>query len=396
MTSVRIHHTLQSALLLVLGCAGAALQAQTPPTVFPSQRATAERVAQAGVPLAELADNAPASHTVKSGDTLWAIAGLFLKSPWNWPQLWGMNLQDIANPHRIYPGQVLWLDKSGGRAILRVRSDDSGVPPTDAVRLSPRTRIGALADNAIPTLEPHLIEPFLAEPLVVQEAALQSAPRIVAAQEGRVMLSRGDRAYARGGLVLEPQKPDLWRVFRSATPLKDPGTGEILGYQAHYVGQARLVRSESTRAATDGDKNSIEIIPATIDIVASKEEMRPGDRLLPEPPQEYLSYAPSAPQQTMQGRVVSLYGNAVGFAGQNQVITLNKGSRDGLQRGHVLALLKDGAAMIDTTNGQRTPIKLPDERNGLVMVFLTFERVSYALVLQLTDGVKVGDRFTNP
>ena len=381
-------------------------QAQTLP-VSQEQKATAMQVAQTGVPLADLAPNAPDGYTVKRGDTLWVISRMFLKSPWRWPELWGMNLDDIRNPHRIYPGQQLYLDKSNGRALLRTRLAEGGGPPTDTVRLSPGTRIGALADAAIPTLAPQAIEPFLAEPMIVDEATFAQAPRIVATQEGRVMLSRGDRAYARGeyvggyavGASLSDEKGETldYRVFRNATPLIDPTTRRILGYEAQYVGKAELVRGESTVQSEDAKgRSQVDIVPATIDIVSTKEEMRVGDRLIAEPPRELRSYVPRAPSLPMTGQVVSVYGNAGEFAAENQIVVINRGIDDGLERGHVVAILKNGQRMKDTTDYGQPQIRLPNERNGLMMVFRTFDHLSYALVLQVTDGVKVGDRFANP
>ena len=366
----------------------------------PSQKATAQQVAQTGVPLSELAANAPDSYTVKSGDTLWAISGLFLTSPWRWPELWGMNLQDIRNPHRIFPGQQLFLDKSNGRATLRTRQN-AGAAPTDTIKVSPRTRFETLADASLPTLAPHLIEPFLAEPMVVDEKTILAAPRIVATQEGRVLLSRGDRAYARAetksDLSLAKGKSADFRVFRNATPLKDPGTGEVLGYEAEYVGKAELMREETTRETKDKDgKTTSEIVPATIDIVSSKQEMRVGDRLLPEPARQFTSYTPRAPQNRIDARIVSVYGSAVRFATQNQVVALNKGKNDGLETGHVMAILSNGATIQDRLDPARPQLKLPDERTGLLMVFRIFDRVSYALVLSATDGLKVGDHVVNP
>lgn len=366
------------------------------------QKATANQVAQAGVPLSELAANAPDNYTVKRGDTLWAISGVFLKRPWRWPELWGMNLQEIKNPHLIYPGQMLYLEKKDGRATLRARQSATDGVPTDTVRLSPRTRSESLASDALPTLKSHLIEPFLAEPVIVDENGLKSAPRIVAAQEGRVLLTRGDRAYARGRgdavLLDDPaRKQRQYRVFRNATPLKDPVTGEVLGYEAQYVGQALLVRGESTQESTGKDgKPRTDIVPATIDIVGAKEEMRVGDRLLPEPERQLLSYVPRAPQGTVDARIVSVYGSAVANAGQNQVVVINRGTRDGVESGHVMAIMKDGARLVDKTDSARDELKLPDERNGLLMVFRTFERLSYALVLEVVDSVKAGDRLVNP
>ncbi len=379
---------------------GAPAMAQNYP-ITAQQRATASQVASSGVALSELKADAPASYTIKSGDTLWAISGLYLTSAWRWPELWGMNLADIKNPHLIYPGQTLFLDTANGRARLRMgKADDQTAPPT--VRLSPRTRFESLGQSALSTLKSHLIEPFLAEPVIVDEQGLSAAPRIVAAQDSRVLLTRGDRAYARGKagaeLVDDPsQKQMVYRVFRNATPLKDPLTAEVLGYEAQYVGRALLVRSETSQESVDKDgKTRTDIVPATIDITDAKEEMRVGDRLLPEPPRQLLSYVPHAPQSPVDARIVSVYGSAVVNAAQNQVVVINKGTRDGMESGLVLAILKDGARMVDKTDADLTPIKLPDERNGLLMVFRTFEKLSYGLILEITSGVKVGDRLVNP
>ncbi|HEX5389543.1 MAG TPA: LysM peptidoglycan-binding domain-containing protein [Burkholderiaceae bacterium] len=372
--------------------------------ITPQQRGTAQQVAQAGVALSELAPNAPSSHTVKRGDTLWDISALFLKSPWRWPELWGMNLQAIRNPHLIYPGQVLVLDTSSGRAILRFADDGKGAVPT--VKVSPRVRSESLADNAIPALSPQQIEPFLTEAIISDEESLGDAPRIVAAQEGRVLLSRGDRAYARGltgygargaALSMDPGEPRAFRVFRNVTPLKDPTTGEVLGYEAKFLGRATLARPEEMREAVGSDgKTSLELVPATIDIVQTKEEIRAGDRLLPEPPRAFRNFVPTAAPADVKGQVVSVYGNAVTYAGQNQVVVINRGAEHGLLPGHVLAVLLNSTKITDTTDKEKVQIQLPGERNGLMMVFRTFERVSYALVLEIADGVTVGARVVSP
>lgn len=366
----------------------------------PAQKATAQRVAQAGVALDELAPNAPESYTVKSGDTLWAISGLFLKQPWRWPELWGMNLNEIRNPHLIFPGQMLTLDKSSGRAVLR--AGGAGADALQTVKVSPRTRYETLADAAIPTLPSHLLEPFLAEPLLVDEAAHLRAPRLIGADNERVLFAKGDRVYARASqpqdLSTDKAAPTRYRVYRNATPLRDPTTNQILAYEAQYLGSADIVRPESVRDITGKDgKPAKEIIPATFDIVGNKEEMRTGDRLLPEPKREFPTYMPRAPGRAIDGvRVMSIYGNAVARAGQNVVVSLNKGAADGLEIGHVLAIIKDGRTVTDSTVTPRQEVKLPDERNGLAMVFRTFDKVSYALILQINDGVKVGDRLLNP
>lgn len=258
--------------------------------ITPGQRATAQGVAEAGgVPEQDLAEGAPETYTVKRGDTLWGISGLYLKQPWRWPELWGMNLADIRNPHLIYPGQVLRLQRKDGRA--RLATADEG-PPT--VRLSPRVRSERLGDTAIPTLAPHLIEPFLSEPLVVDERDLQSAPRIVATQENHVLLSRGDRAYAmgQGGIPLttDAGEPRRFRVYRDVKPLLDPLTREVLGYEAQYVGRVRLLRGEGVSDAPGPDGKPERLpVPATLDVLDVKEEMRVGDRLLPEPERDFAT-----------------------------------------------------------------------------------------------------------
>jgi len=385
---------------------GGTAQAQNFP-VTAQQRSTAEQVAQAGVPLSELAPDAPDQHTVKRGDTLWGISGMFLKSPWRWPELWGMNMQEVRNPHLIYPGQLLVLEKVDGRARLRVAGQPSGDPGT--LRLSPRTRVEAVGDLSVPTLKAHLIEPFLTEPLIVDEGLLDQAPRIVAVPENRVLITRGDRAYARGP-VATPLLPaaagrnDPYRIFRNATPLKHPATQQVLGWEAQYVGKASLVRGESVQPAPANGGwfkwfggNQDTVIPATLDIVAAKEEIRVGDRLLPEPPRQFTSYAPHAPAAALTGTIVSVYGEAVSIAGQNQVVVIDKGTADGVDNGTVMAILKTGQASVDRTQpGEHAQMQLPDERNGLLMVFRPFERLSYALILEITDTVQVGDRVSNP
>lgn len=404
--SFHLSHLDRLGLALVLAGAACALQAQSL-FITPNQKAAATQAMQTGVPLADLAPNAPDSYVVKGGDTLWAISGVFLKTPWRWPELWGMNLEDIKNPHRIYPGQQLVLDRANGRATLRAgQAGTNDGPPMHSVKVMPRTRFESLADISIPALDANAIEAFLAEPMIVDAAAFRTTPRIVATQEGRVLLSRGDRAYARGddaaggvgqSLSDATGQPLDYRVFRNASPLKDPTTGAILGYEAQFVGKAKLVRGESVQRVLNKDgKTTSEIVPATIDIVLAKEEMRVGDRLVREPGRTSQNYMPRAPAAAMTGQIVSVYGSAVRFAAENQVVVVNRGTKDGLEVGHVMAILKDGEGLTDRTDNARTQIKLPSERNGLLMVFRPYENLSYALVLQVTDGVKVGDRIVNP
>ena len=351
--------------------------------VTPQQRGTANKVAQDGIALSELAPNAPDSYTVKRHDTLWDISKLFLKSAWRWPELWGMNLAEIRNPHLIYPGQVLYLDKSNGRARLRM-----GQAPNGTTKLSPRVRATELDGAGIPSIPFNLIEPFLNEAVIFETDALEKAPRIVATQEGRVLLGRGDTAYVRGDLGTQRD----YRIFREPRPLKDPTTGAVLGYEANYVGTAEYVRQGETRVDAKGAST---VVPATFIVTTVRQEAGIGDRLALVPARELTNYAPHAPKGLMEGRIVSLYGDAM-TAGQNQIVALNRGEADGIERGHVLALWRDGNTVVDKTDPTRPSIKLPDEKHGLLFVFRVFKHMSYALILSVQEPVKPGDRFTQP
>jgi LysM repeat protein len=369
----------------LLSC-GAALAADFPITA--QQRDTARKVAQVGVPLSELAPDAPDRYTVKSGDTLWAISKMYLKSPWRWPELWGMNLEEVRNPHLIYPAQVLVLEKTAdGRARLRVGAS-AGDVPAGTTKLEPRVRSSEIGLGALASIPFNLIEPFLNEAVIFSSNELEHAPRIVATQEGRVLLARGDTAYVRGDLGAGTE----YRIFREPKALHDPTTDELLGYEATYVGAAEYVRQGETR--TDA-KGKTEIIPATFVVTAIRQEAGIGDRLASLPAREYTNYAPHAPQNPLQGQIVALYGDAL-TAGQNQIVALNRGAADGLERGHILALVRDGAHVEDSTDPSHPLLKLPDERHGMLFVFRVFDRMSYALILSVKEPVKAGDRFTQP
>lgn len=377
--------TISAALLAGAICAGPALAAGDYP-ITPAQRQTAQQVSQTGVPISELAANAPDAYTVKSGDTLWAISGLFLKSPWRWPELWGMNTDQIRNPHLIYPGQVLVLVKSAdGRARLQMGRDVTGGQAGDTVKLSPRVRASSLYDGSIAAIPQNLIEPFLNEAVVLNTNELETAPRIVSAQENRVWMSKGETAYARGSFT---PNQESYRIFRQARPLLDPITKELLGYEAPYVGTADITRAGSG-AGTPNE------VPTTMVVTLVRQEVQAGDRLAPVPPRAYTSYVPHAPAQPVDGRIISVYGDAI-TAGQNQIVALNKGTRDGLERGHVLALWHAGRVVRDPTTARREDIRLPDERHGVLFVFQVFDRVSYALILSVQGPVVSGDRFTQP
>ena len=360
--------------------------AQSNLPITPQQRGTAQQVAQAGVPLSELAPNAPDSHTVQAGDTLWDISKLFLKTPWRWPELWGMNLEQIRNPHLIYPGQVLVLEKSGDRARLRVAQSGSGAPD-NTVRLSPRVRSNLLDNGAIGSIPLHLIGPFLTEAVIFNTDELNRAPRIVAAQEGYVAMAQGQLAYVLGDL----QRSSGYRLFREPQPLYDFDTKELLGWEARYVGTADFVRPG--RSFEEAGKPVV--VPATVSIRSARMEVNNGDRLAPLPVRDLDAYAPHHPNVPMAGRVLQIYGDALS-AGQNQIVALNRGARDGVERGHVMALWSQGDRRVKQIDGQRTVLQLPNEQNGLLFVFSVFERTSYALILTVNVPVFPGDSFTQP
>lgn len=331
--------------------------------------------------------NAPDQHKVVKGDTLWDISGKFLEHPWCWPQVWGMNRDEIRNPHWIYPGQIVYFDRKSGRlSLTRPGGDDaaSGQPPV--TRLSPQLRTEGLGRDAIPSIPAAAIEPFLTRPLVVDANALDGAPRIAAAaQEGRVYLGAGDRIYVRGALVPAAS----YQVFRPGTPLKDPETGKLLAYEAQYLGTAKLVA-----AAGPG------VDVHTFTVTESFQEMGVGDRLMPAPAEPMRSYVPHPPERPVDARIVSIY-SGVTFAGQNQVVSINRGAADGLDIGTVLQLNHFGRVVADPGDKGflgmgRAKLKLPDEQYGSLFVFRVFNNVSYGLVMQVTEPVQVGDVAKSP
>ena len=279
-------------------------------------------------------------------------------------------------------------------------------PPADptgelpVVRLSPQIRMSG-AKAPLYAIRNRDIEPFLADPLVLEIDELRFAPRIVATVEERMIIGRGDRVYVRGtddNPVLDDQpQPRRYRIFRSAKPLVDPDTREVLGFEAEFLGKAVLVRGEGTTAVGTTDARQDVRVPATIDITSTKNDIGIGDRLASEPEREFTNFVPHAPAAPVAGRVVSIYGSStVVNASQNQVVVLNRGRHDGMEAGTVLAILSDGRQVVDATDDRHAVLKLPNERNGLLMVFRVFDRVSYGLILDDSSPVRIGDRVVNP
>jgi hypothetical protein len=336
-----------------------------------------------------------------------------------------MNRDQIKDPHWIYPGDVVRLDKSGANPSLSLGSagssaggsGPSGGTASDAagnvVRLVPRTRVEPLT-SAVPSIPGNAIGPFLTSPLVVEADGLAVAPTILATEESRVVVGAGNIAYAdrigeRDGIN--------WQVFRPGAELRDPETNEILGYEAKYIGDARVKRYGN---------------PTTIEVTKARQEINRGDRLAPARETSFPSYVPRAPDKPIKGQIMSVDGG-VAEVGQFSVITINRGSRDGIEVGHVLASYHKGEIVdgsgrpFDLRTGfgsewwsgvrnwyreniaeQRSEapaqgqslegqtVKLPDERNGLVFVFRVFEKMSYAMVMRSTRPIYVGDVVQTP
>ena len=376
----------------------------------------------------KLQDNAPDTYVVVKGDTLWDISGRFLKDPWRWPQIWNLNRDQIKNPHRIYPGDLIVLDRSGKEPRLSlVKGDQGGM---QAVKLSPGVRATDIGDEAIPAIPIRVIHPFLSQPRVVPLGALDDAPYILGSNAERVVLGTGDDAFATGG------KPGVanWSVLRPGKTLKDPETGEVLGYEVEYLGDARTL---------------VEGAPQKIRITRSAQEILPKDKLVEASDSSTFEYLPHAPEGQVSGRIISAYGG-LSDSGRYQTVVINRGSRDGLEPGHVLAVFREGQAVTLTrdekdrmtwvnekttgvpdgaawlyndvrclkenskvtydqsadvrntfrntclTTSSENAIKLPDARSGLVMVYRVFDRVSYALIMDSDGPVYLLDRVKTP
>lgn len=384
-----------------------------------------------GVAVAAEADaikaDAPDRYTVVPGDTLWGISGRFLKDAWRWPEVWRLNKDEIRNPHLIFPGDVIVLDRATGSLSIAGRegagredAGRAGAGKLDTVSISPRVRLEGLPPKAIPTIKPSDIAGFLSKPLLVGRDELNDAPVIVATEEDRISVGMGDKAYAEG---IKKDGGLVWQVFRRGDPLVDPESNEVLGYEVFYLGEARVTKFGEL---------------STLQITSSAREINRGDRLLPASQEKpVFAYVPRAPEKPVRAYVISAYGN-LGETGPLGIVALSKGSRDGLEVGHVLAIYTSSAIAkrsgryglrtsalygrqgLSGSDSPRTyynneitprdgplygnvePIdealirKLPDERYGLVMVFRTFERASFALVMEASRPVALYDAVVNP
>jgi len=320
--------------------------------------------------------NAPDKHVVVSKDTLWSISGKFLEHAWCWPQVWGMNRQEIKNPHWIYPGQVVYFDRAAGRLRLG-KSVGSGNVPT--VRLSPQVRSESLTGGAITTIPANAIEPFLSQPMVFETDELAKAPHIVSANRSHVSSTANEKVYVTGDLHDQTD----FQVYRPSTPLIDPATKKLLGFEYVYVGAVKL-----TKAGTSADEAHSFLV------TKAKEELSVGDRLLAVPIAEMTNYVPHPPANQTSGLLVSVYGG-VSMAGQNQTVAVNLGSKDGMDIGTVLHLYRTGTSVVDKLQDNKV-VKLPDEEYGTLLIYRVFNNVSYGLIMGVTRATSVGDTVKSP
>ena len=317
-----------------------------------------------------VAPDAPDTYTVQRGDTLWDISARFLEQPWRWPEVWRLNRDQIRNPHLIYPGQVIMLDRSGPYLSIG--------RPIGEQRLSPQVYSEPL-DAAISSIPGHLIEPFLTRPLVVDDSSMQDAATIIATETSRVFMGNGDTIFAKDIMPIG----NVWQVFRKAAPLVDPVTNELLAYEAQFLGTARV--------RDFGDPDT----PATLEVLTAIEEIGTGDKLMVSERPQVLAYVPHAPEIDLDGRLIDIYRGVI-ETGRHNVVTLNLGSWDGLEHGHVLALYRNRGTVRYSENGRNETFQLPESRYGLVFVFRVFDRVAYALVMDTDGPVAIGDSVRTP
>jgi len=364
--------------LVTGGCAHDKTTDRAPPGAGPTLSERGQPLPQTPAPRArqrdltapdldgQLRDDAPLRYIVKPGDTLWDIADYYLRDPWYWPQLWYDN-PDIANPHRIYPGDVLILTRDGDGPPRLTRAHNE--------RLSPRVRELPI-DAAIPTIPIEAIRAFIKSPRLVREKQLEAAPYIVSFLDEHLVGGEGNTAYVRGA---DASGPHNYSVVRRAGVYTDPETGETLGHKAVPVAEI------SIDAFGDVDTGVI---------THSYREALTGDRLLPITDQQLShDFHPHAPLLPVEGRIISVQ-DGVYSIGQHQIVTLSAGRSDGLERGHVLDVFEAGRVVRDPVAGGQ--VRLPENKSGLLLVFKTAARVSFALVMHATRALHVGDIVRTP
>lgn len=388
------HRTLQHLLTtsLLLLSAGCASSPDAPATGSATSAAISEETPEQTTASPDRPDSSPLvirpdypeRYVVKRGDTLWEIAGRFLRDPWRWPELWQKNPQ-IANPHLIYPGDVLTLTYIDGRPVMQVQrpSAPEPTPPPEPkrryeeVRLSPTVRVEPI-ERAIPSIPAGAINQFLLYPRVVTDTEYETAPYVLSVADERLMGGSGNVIYARG---VSSDDYGTFELLRRGQAYRNPeDRNDILGWEAIHVADADVQRF--------GD-------PATLVIKSNNREVLQGDRLFPPDmmpvPQNFQPRAPRAP---VEGEIIAVI-DGVSQIGQYQVVAINAGLRDDLEVGNVLAVMQRGDLVRDPVRTGEE-IRLPDQRAGILMVFKTLDRMSFAIVMEATRVMFVGDEVTNP
>ena len=315
-----------------------------------------------------LKEGHPKTYIVKKGDTLWDISGMFLRDPWLWPKIWHVNPQ-VDNPHLIYPGDELNLVWINGQPKLVVKRGKD-------IKLTPSVRVSEL-DRAIPAIPMDAVAPFISNSRILSSAELDNAPYVLSGKAGHIISGAGDELYARGAF---PNGQSAYGIFRKGNTFIDPDSGEFLGVQAYSVANAKLLSQEQSIA--------------TMALNATSEEVRRGDRLLADEDRElFANFHPSAPEGDISGYIIAVEGG-VSQIGSMDVVVINKGERDNVEVGQIMAIYRQGELVRDEIS--KDVVKVPDTRAGLLMVFRAFEKVSYALVLKATQVLSVNDKIKNP
>jgi hypothetical protein len=331
-------------------------------------------------PLA-LVENPPSRYVVVKGDTLWDISARFLRDPWRWPDIWGLNRDQIKNPHWIYPGDVLVLDFSGKTPRLRFESDTGWTLVME--RLSPQIRTYPIDSSPIPTIDEGLIKSFMSNTQILDNKdQLEDAPIIVSGSEGRVILGPGDVVFVKG--LKNPQVNESFLTVRPGRTFRDPDTDEVLGYEAVYLGESKVLQADKI---------------STLKISSARREINPGDRLMLPKPDDQVPFMPRPPSKKISGKVVASATPDAGVTeiGPLTVVVLNRGQRDGIEIGNVLQLERSGERVhVPGSSDPNEMVTLPNERYGVVFVFKVYERMSYALVMNTQRSVKVNDFVVSP
>ena len=324
--------------------------------------------------------SAPKSYTVKRGDTLWSIASMFLKDAWLWPEVWYINPK-VANPHLIYPGDVLALAYGADGQPQQVRLQEGG-----AARLDPRLRSSPL-EAAIPTIPYTAISAFLSRPTIVTKDQFKSAPYVLAFREEHVIGGSGHEIYVRD---LKAGENERFMVVHIGEELRDPDDGNLLGYEGIYTATALVSRPGN---------------PAKAVLTDTARETLEGDKLIATDTNVPVNFQLRAPRSDVHGHIIAVVDGTV-LIGQYQVVVINRGKRQGVDAGVILAVDQAGAVVTDRDAGKGwahafgtsfdPKVKLPDERGGTLLVFKSFDRVSYALVVGAQTALHVNDVVRNP